>query len=631
MELRITPMCVIIIILVATLNLIPLSIPDNSNTQISANDNHVPSLVEGVQNEILLEDEFENAPWGYNDSLWNLERHSLPTLSWIDSSCLAMSSALFTGATLESVTNFGPEVIAEFEISFTQGLCYFGIGWVDHYVEQGTEWVTNLRACRNGIFMDYVDTELYLVSYKDGERVSTPINNHTTTETHTYSLIWHNSLVSLYIDGIETVSISNHIPTVNLQFILTISGHHYLVHSDTLCIDRVSIGNLEFDYDDSAPDVTLVWPANNSQVYEFDFIDMEIVGQSATNYSWNDQSNISLQSPWDIDVSNQEGLHRLDIYSENSIGHSTHSMYQFEIVTESASIPIWNSGVRPVIDGEISNQELTSMTSHSITFRGEDRQLILMEVLLGYYGESLYVGVETPVPDQWNSHVSLLIDGDGNGIWGDTELGTSKDIRITISGPTLQNEFRGIYSYTGQEIQITGVTYSVTSTSGGLVAEFSVPVESVGGNFTRGLGFGLIASRGGYNAYYPVSIVDGESCILQIAQSLGVRPHDALIGYLGLSIVMIGFVSLIIGVIFTFRKRSVLMIEESLENEPLERVRTLLQSHPKISLDRIALLTDVDTQTASELIGQLQRKGLLEDSITISESEIIRNNQSSEK
>ncbi|TFH08687.1 MAG: hypothetical protein E4H14_05940 [Candidatus Thorarchaeota archaeon] len=631
---------IIVLLSVATLNLIPISVQDGSHARTSVNENPVVSSVEGFLDEVLLEDNFENAPLGFNDSLWNLERYDRPTLSWIDSSALAMSSKVFTAATLESETNFGPEVIAEFEISFTQGLCYFGIGWVDQYIKQGEEWATNLRACQNGVFMDYIDTEFFLVSYKDGERVATPINNLTTTETRTYSLVWHNSIVSLYVDGVETVSITTHIPTVNLQFILTISGYHYLVQSDTLTIDRVSIGNLEWEYEDGAPDVTLIWPANNSQVYQFDFIDLEIVGASAVNYSWNHRMNVSLDTPWDVGVSAIlngsldiviTGIHLLDIYAENSTGHSTHRMYMFEIITETTYIPVWDSVVKPVIDGVISNQEQSAMTKYSLDFRGEDRQLNLVDLFIGYFDESLYVGMVTPIPDQWHSHVSLLIDGSGNGIWGDAEVGSNEDIRITASGSTTQNEFRGFYTCTGQEIQITGVTYSTTVVSDRLVVEFFVPVDSVGGNFTRGLGFGMIASRGGYNTYYPVSIVDGGLCTLQIAKSYGSRFNDTRLGYLGSSIILIGFTSLVVGVLFTFKKRGVLTIEESLENEPLERIRTLLQSHPRISLERLALLADLDTQSARELIGQLQRKGLLEDSISVSETEIIRNNDSFEK
>ncbi|TFG31106.1 hypothetical protein EU528_07000 [Candidatus Thorarchaeota archaeon] len=637
---RITSVSVIICILVATLNLIPIPVQDSSNGQCSERGKPIPSMVGGVLNEVLLEDTFENAPLGFNDSLWNLELQDLPTLSWIDNSALAMTTTVFTAATLESKTNFGPEVIAEFDISFTQGLCYFGIGWVDQYVEHGTEWATNLRACQNGIFMDYVDTELFLVSYKDGERIATPINNHTTNATHTYTLVWHNSLVSLYIDDVDTVSITNHIPTVNLQFILTISGYHYLVKSDTLCIDRVTLGNLEWDFEDSPPDVTLIWPANNSQVYQFDSIDFEIIGASAVNYSWNNRMNVSLDTPWDVGVSaivNYSsaiivmGIHLLDIYAENSTGSSIHRRYLFEVIAEATSIPVWDSIAEPVIDGKISNQEQSTMTQYSVDFRGEDKQLIRVDLFIGYFDESLYVGMVTPIPDQWHSHVSLLIDGKGDGIWGDAEVGSSEDIRITISGPTTQNEFRGIYSHAGQEIQITGVTYSIAVISDQLVAEFLVPVDSVGGNFTRGLGFGMIASRGGYNAYYPVSIIDGGICTLQIAKSLGSRYYDTLLGYLGSSIILIVFTSLIMGVIFTFRKRGGLSIEDSLENEPLERIRTLLQSHPRISLERLALLAEIDTQSTSELIEHLQRKGLLEDPITISEGEIIRNNQSSEK
>ncbi|MGY5873960.1 MAG: hypothetical protein RTV72_17060 [Candidatus Thorarchaeota archaeon] len=379
------------------------------------------------------------------------------------------------------------------------------------------------------------------------------------------------------------------------------------------------------------PEVSLIWPANNSQVYSFDFIDLEIMGHSNTIYSWDGQTHISLHVPWDIQVPDQEGFHTLDIYSETSIGNSTSIHLLFEVISESPSIDVWNTIVAPIIDGELSIQELNSMTMYNVSFRGEDRQTVMVDVLIGYVGESLYVGMATPVPDHWNSRISLLIDGNGDGIWGDAEVGVYEDIRITVSGPGLQNQFRGIYSHTGQEIQIAGLIYSPGITSKGLVAEFLVPIDSVGGNFTSGLGFGMIASCGGYDAFYPISIMESADCVLQIAKSSGVRAQDSFVGFIGSSIILVGLSSLIIGIFLVRKKRGISEIEDILEDESLERIRTLLRSHPQISLERLALLADTDTRHARELVEILQRKGLLERSVQISETGIIRDSNSSEK
>ena len=629
---RITAVCFIVLLSVATLNLIPTSIYDRFPIeQVTENIGQNSIAVQGIIDEVILEDAFVTAPLGFNDSLWNITTNNVPTLSWIDSDSLAMESEIYTSATLESINSFGPETIAEFEFSYTQGLCYFGIGWADQYIVQGEEWITNLRASQNGVFIDYCDTELFLVSYNVGNRVATPIRDLNLTATHTYTLVWHSSLVSLYVDGVEYGSISRQIPSVSLQFLLTTSGQHRLVQRDTLLIDKVTIGTLEWNHYDDIPEVTLIWPTNNSQVYSFDFIDLEIVGQDDTTYSWDGLMNNSLQSPWDIQVPDQEGFHTLDIYSESSTGNITSIHLLFEVISESPSIQVWNTLVAPVIDGELSIQELDSMTMYNVSFRGEDRQTVSVDVLIGYVGESLYVGLATQVPDHWNSHISLLIDGSGDGIWGDAEVGVYEDIRITVSGPSLQNQFGGIYSHTGQEIQITGVTYSPGVTSDGLVVEYLVPIDSVGGNFTNGLGLGMIASCGGYDAFYPISIMESDYCVLQIAKSSGERSQDSFAGFIGSSIILVGLSSLILGIFLVRKKRDIMEIEETLENESLERIRTLLLSHPQISLERLALLADTDTKQARKLIKNLQRKGLLEKSVQISENEITRDINSSEK
>ncbi|MGY5878887.1 MAG: hypothetical protein RTV31_01495 [Candidatus Thorarchaeota archaeon] len=617
---RIITVGVIGILLVATLSLIPISNPrynDSSQKQISTEDEHSVSSTKAIIDEVLIDDSFESASFGFNDSLWNLSIYQVPSISWVDGDSLALESRVFSSATLESFSRFGPEVIADFEFTFTQGLCYFGIGWADNYIDVDKEWATNLRACQNGVFMDYIDTELFLVSYENGKRVATPITGLDLTDSNTYTLVWHNSLVSLYVNGTEYVSISRHIPTGELQFLLTTSGHHYLVKRDTLCIDRVTIGTLEWDYWNTFPDVSLIWPVNNSQVYDFDIIDLEIVGQGDIFYSWDETTNLSLHAPWDVPIPVLEGNHQLEIFTDDPFNSSR---FQFEVIAEMPSIQAWNSAVEPVIDGELSIQEQNAMTMYSINLRGEDRRSVPVDILIGYYRESLYVGMITQVQDHWNSRLSLLVDGHGDDNWGDAEVGSYEDIRITISGPSFPNQYRGIYSCSGLEIQPAGITYAVMMEDTGLAAEFLVPVDCVDGNITQGVGFGIIASSGGYDAFYPMNIVETDICTLQIVQHSGLRPQDAIMGLVGQSVVLLGFFSLVFGVVIIRRKRGILTIEESLENETHERIRTLLQSHPQISLERLALLADTDTQNVREIIKQLQRRGLLEKSIRIHET-----------
>lgn len=578
-----------------------------------------------IIDDVLIEDSFESAPLGFNDSIWNLNTTvNVPTLSWIDGESLAIESEVFTSATLESIRKFGPEVIAEFEFTFTQGLCYFGIGWADQYFDLGNEWATNLRVCQNGVFMDYIETELFLVSYENGTRVATPIEGLDLTIPHVYRLVWHSSLVSLYINGSEYASISRHIPTCDLQFLLTTSGQHYLVEKDTLHIDRVTIGTLEWNYWNTFPDVSLIWPTNNSQVHDYDVIDLEVIGQGDIFYSWDEIMNFTLNSPWDVHAPISEGVHQLEIFSDDPFNSSR---FQFEVIVEDPSIQAWDSVIEPVIDGEISNQEQNAMSMYSINLRGEDRQSVMVDILIGYYHESLYVGMITQVQDHWNSRISLLIDGHGDDNWDEAQGELFEDIRITVPGPSFQNQFSGIYSNSGLEIQLPGITYSAIMGNEGLTAEFLVPVDSVDGNITKGVGFGIIASSGGYDAFYPMNIIETNICTLQIVQNLGLRPQDNIMGLFGQSVALLGFFSFAIGVIILRRKRGIITIEESLENETMERIRTLLQSHPQISLERLALLADTDTHNVREVVKQLQRRGLLEKSIQIHETQIIRESE----
>ena len=610
LDLRGVAVGIIVLLSVTTLNAFPVTNPshnDSNQEQLSSEVNHSISSTRAIMNEVLINDSFESAPLGFNDSIWSLNTtENVPTLSWINGSFLAIESRAFTSGTLESICEFGPEVIAEFEFTFTKGLCYFGIGWADHYVDMEKEWATNLRACQNGVFMDYIDTELFLVSYENGVRVATPITDLNLTTPNVYTLVWHNSLVSLYVNGTEYGSISRHIPTADMQFLLTTSGYHYLVQQDILNIDRVTIGTLDWEYLNTFPEVNLIWPTNNSQVYDFDVIDLEVFGPGDIFYSWDETMNFSLESPWDIAVPFQEGIHRLEIFSDDPYNSSR---FQFEVIVEESSIQAWNSVINPIIDGELSIQEQDAMSMYSINLRGEDRQSVKADILIGYYNESLYIGMSTQVQDHWNSRISLLIDGNGDGIWGDAEVGSYQDIRITVSGPSFQKQFRGFYSHSGLEIQLAGITYTAIRGDEGLSAEFLIQLDSVQGNLTKGLGFGIIASSAGYDTFYPVNIIETDTYILQIIQNSGFRPQDIIMGYIQQSVTIVGFISLVVVVIIVRRKRGVITIEESLENETQERIRTLLQSYPQISVERLALLADTDTQNVRQIIEQLRKKG----------------------
>jgi hypothetical protein len=150
--------------------------------------------------DIVLYDEFTSGSLGFNSSLWTYTTYGGPTMTWMDDEVLVLNSEMFTQVTLESTIETGPETVAEFDIRFSNGHSYFAIGWADETIDPVNEWVSNFRVCQNGVFIDYWDGELFLVTYSDGNRFVTELPEIDFTAQHHFSLMWGESLSQVITD-----------------------------------------------------------------------------------------------------------------------------------------------------------------------------------------------------------------------------------------------------------------------------------------------------------------------------------------------------------------------------------------------------------------------------------------------
>jgi hypothetical protein len=573
----------------------------------------------------LLYDDFISAPFGFNSSLWNLYTVNDPTLTWADGESQVFNSERFMHTTLESVENTGPEVIAEFNLRFSGGLSYFGIGWADGFQDPINNWISNLRLCQNGVFIDYWDNELLLVSCSDGESIATIIPDVNLTQEHRYRLTWSESLIRLQIDDITQGMISRCVPSVGLKFAITSSGHNRFVEADRLIINRVGVYVRELCETEVYPKISLIWPSNTSELFDFDEVDIEIEGENVGGlYSWDGKTNSSFFSPWDIPVPDSLGLHSLDVYAEDSEENWSSFHAIFTVTDQETSISVPDSTAKPQIDGIVSNEESVFFDMFELTMRGEDRSEIPFTLFTGYYNDSLYVGVVTPLPDRYNSRIALYVDGEGSGSWGDAELGSMEDVCITSEAPSADKEYRGITTPYGQEVHPVGVVYDSGLVTSGVVAEFLIPVKSVNGNSTIGLGIYLVFSQGGFSSYFPVS--DGN---LMIVGSSGQHVLTSVDG-ISLIIILVG-ICILTSAVFVLKKKPRAQIDVKLEDEELERIRTLLISHPEITIKRLALLANTDTKSVRLGIEKLLSNDQIDSSVTYTETAVIRKLTPSEK
>lgn len=575
---------------------------------------------------ILLSDEFESASFGFNSSIWTLHTKNAPTLEWRNSNITVLHAKMWKCTTLESMLETGPSAIVDFEISYTEGQCYFGIGWADEFQDPKAEWASNLRASQNGVFVDYWDNQLFLVSSREGKQVSTPIMNTSLKEMQQFRLVWTESLVRLLIDEKQVACHSVHIPLTPLSFIVTLCGQHSLVKNDQLELDSIVIGTRNRIFSDAAPVISLLWPQNESCLYDFDYIDLEIEGNISNVYcSWNGLSNFTLSLPWDISVLDLNGSNLLNVFAADTSGRWSSSTFQFHIIIQQSSIMIPAVTKQPLIDGVLSSEEEQHYTNVTTTLRCEDRSDRQMYLFMGFCEDYLYLSVLTTLHDKHYSRISLYIDGEGDGVWGNSP-NSPQDICITVPTPTANPEFRGIRNSNGEKIELAGVVYVCGVSERVVVAEFLVSLESIVGNSSVGIGVGVVVSQGGFDSFYPVNLSNEESHSLISVKSMGLREAFVFDGLVPILLVGIIFGFLIPGAKYLGVKGKVPLIEESLPDERLERVRTLLESYPDMTIERLSLMANTDIKSTRESIDALIRRGLFEKTIFVSEGRIERNN-----
>jgi hypothetical protein len=309
--------------------------------------------------DTLLFDDFNTPSLGFNSSLWNLHLGNNPSLTWDDGEQQVFNSERLTHTTLESVVSTGPEVVSEFNLSFTGGFSYFAIGWADEFQDPSDDYISNLRECQNGVFLDYWEGQLFVVSCHDGEEVASKIPEFDIEREHQYRLSWSESLVRLYIDNIEQGLISKSIPSGECSFIITACGQYYLADYDQLIVDCVGIYTRELIESEPFPRISLIWP----NLFIFNEVDIDIEGETGGGlYSWDESSNSSFLSPWDIPVPHSFGVHRLDVYSHDEAGNWTTLHLIFTVIEYEREYYVTESQTTPLIDGIITRKESQSFT-----------------------------------------------------------------------------------------------------------------------------------------------------------------------------------------------------------------------------------------------------------------------------
>jgi len=552
--------------------------------------------------DLLFAEQFQSPPLGCNSSEWNLIEINDPSLAWMDEESLDLWGEKFKTVLLRSNEVFGPGVIAEINASFTQGTCYSCIGWCDEWHDQESDWIANGRICRNGVFIDCWDGELFLVAYADGDRTVTPIDIDDLTGWHKLNIEWTESIVRLEVDTTPVAFVSRTVPRLPLTMTFIVSGHHSRVEPGRLSLESVSVYEYQRESKPSDPDIVLLRPENYSIVYPGDFLDFEVRGAASNlSCSWEKGPSFKVGSPWDIPVPGiiyglpialPASVH-LTVDAVNTEGHHSTTVLTFRIDEREFEFGVWLMPEKPVVDGTIDENEAKRASRLDVDFRSECREEIGVSLWVGYTSDSLYVAVESPMPDSYHSRATLFLDANADGEWSIE----SSDFGVTIASPLADPTYTCVFGTT--DGLIPGLTYDVSENDGVVIYEFLVPLEFLNADEEEGIAFGIQLSHGGHNLEFP------DKYYLGVVYSLGhpaSNPHTWQVILLGAVLLMTG--SVVVVSIYMSR-RETLYLEHATHEEPLKRMKILLLSYERIDLERLSRMMDLETHAAEALVEDL--------------------------
>jgi len=589
-----------------------------------------PSKIEDELGPLITGDYFNTLPIGFNSALWDFSTFGNPSLAWEDAERFVLHTSMWQYSILKTKVMTGPEVIADFNVTFSGGLCYFGIGWSDRLWEPGSEWVTNLRLSDNGVFIDYWDNELYLVSCFNGTRVAAHIPSIDVTLWHHFRLCWSESLVRLEVDDLLCAFVSCSIPSCPLPFVITTSGHHNRVQSDQLRLEDVRLFSRVREPMADDPQIVLLWPGNKSTVYTTDLVDLQVDGSDgALVCSWDDDANSSITSPWDIPVPSVPGIHDLTLSSRTEGGVWRTRSLRIEVEEQITGLGIPVTEASFIIDGVVEGVEKGWTREFKALFRNEARDEVTISLYVGSTSEALYVGLGSHLPDRWNTRIALLVDGEGDGFWKTLSVSPPRDFAVCVGAPAADTRFEKESLTTPSGVVFSrsllpGLTYDSDVKDGVVSAEFLIPLAAIGANSSSALGFGLKLSEGGQDWCFPAWYSSTSPPHLPLVHP---SPLNAEVPVLLWAATALGLAGVwILGVHTLMRSRYTSGTHGGVPpmSERQERVLVLLESHPVLSIERLGALAGLDLPSARKTLQELNRLGFMNGRIEVSGDMIIR-------
>jgi len=562
----------------------------------------------------VLQDDFD-ASLGYNDSLWDLESYGNGSVSWVEGEYFNMTAERHSYRTLSSEDAFSVGQEVTIRMSMQEDEAVVCVGFTN--TTPTTGW--NYLFYNDSLYFEEAYNTM-LLTRKIGipsERTAKILSGFNQSEFHTYRLVWNSTAAIAYVDGVRLGAIGGQMPSGPLHFKIAITENRNQITEGWLCIDSVTIKEHTSMIDENPPFITLNSPGNGTLNLPGEQIDVIPVGSDEQLFwSWDGAANESGFSPYEIFLPETEGLHTLDVYCKDGYGYENwdHVRYIFTTMVTPPMIDTAWCNPAPTIDGVIEQGEWPVLAGKIIEFVREDGTKQLVTIYLGSDDSFVYVGFDSPIPSGHDSRASLILNGLSNGTYQGRNVTPIITAYYTKGSPECwegYDELKYIWEEEAsvRELKLEPIPSGFLSFSSeqGLNVhyEFRFPLEELSAESGSIIGIALMlfpTGMGVHNLFYPIAHPWNNA--LKLANLRIAQPPNTLLIQGGIAVGAIGLVAIAAYLGWTKRPRSTEVL--AIESESIQRVKSIVESYDKISLERLSQMTNLSETEIKDIVSFLK-------------------------
>lgn len=568
----------------------------------------------------VLYDEFNSSFTGYDPSLWNLETFGNGSVSWVGGEQFNMSAERHSYRALSSKEVFSVGHVVNLKLRSLEKEAVVFIGWTNKTAEG---W--NYHFWGDSVYFQIaLSTGLLDVVNGSSSPQRVLLAGLNPSEDHDYRIVWNNTAVVAYVDGIRLGAIGTPIPDTSLHFKIAITEFRNMTTEGWVCLDRISISPHASMSSENPPFIALNSPGNGTTNLGGDSIDVVVVGSDGfMQYRWDEDQAAEVAVSFDVRLPLSAGTHVLNLSCQDGYGLGTTASERYVFVTQGAKprlyVPMCKTP--PVIDGLIGEWSLeTRLSLPMISYTGVE---LHVNAYVTYDQEFLYLGIDSPVASGHDSRATVIIDGVCDGHYHGSNRTPMLSLYYHKGSPKAwegytelqflnESEAAGVRGF--RVLPLPSGAVSAANEVGFYVQyEFRLPLDELlaGPGSTLGVAFMIHPSGMGVDSWFFPMVNPWQNASRLALADLLIPPVDPM--FLIAAIMGSGAVAAVVYVGWSRWKLS--KLPAILQTEQAERIRILAQSHDSITIERLSQLASVSPEETTAVVRALVEHGRLKASL----------------